>query len=173
MLQGPSCLVFTLPFRVTCPSYGRSELQLSTPWSLLLCTLRPPALRNHLLHTVHWTEPLCSCTGLLLSRRHLCLSRSPCLLKVLPHPLHATCLWEAAAHTHWKSQYCIRFFLRWASEWRKLVDTADIVGFQGWPHMPQYWISVRYCNGDEKKIILFLLWRPSCLTWHSQSLNKK
>ena len=65
---------------------------------VLLCRPRLPALLHHLWHSVHWTEPLCSSTDLFLSRRHLCLLRSPRLLKVLPHSLHTTtCSWGAAA----------------------------------------------------------------------------
>ena len=62
---------------------GISEFQLLLPCILLLCTLSPPALLNHHIHVTHWRAPSCSCTGLLRSRRHLCLLRSPSQLNVL------------------------------------------------------------------------------------------
>ena len=92
---------------VTWPSVcRRSEFQLLLPCSFLVCTLSPPALLNHLKHVAHWRAPRCSCTGLLRSRKRLCLLRSPGRLKVLKHFLHSTRYWEAAwvlelsSHTH-------------------------------------------------------------------------
>ena len=73
--------------RGTCPSCGKNDHQLSPPWSFFLCAPRPSALLNQQRHILHWTEPFCSSIGLLFSARHLCLLRSPCLLKVLPHSL--------------------------------------------------------------------------------------
>ena len=45
-------------------------------------TASTPLLLNHLLHWMHRTEPVCSCTGLDLSARHLWQLLFPHLAKV-------------------------------------------------------------------------------------------
>ena len=62
-----------------------------------LCNAKPPLLRNHLLHTSHSTAPLCSSTGSALSAKHLCLFKSPGLLKPLPQCVHCTLCVDATS----------------------------------------------------------------------------
>ena len=63
-------------------------------------------LRNHLLHTWHWTAPLCSHTGLLLSLIHLCLFLSLSCRKALPHNSQTTCTSQAVTSVEVEACAC-------------------------------------------------------------------
>ena len=54
-----------------------------------LWTARPPLLLNQRPQASHFTEPLCSSTGLALSLEHLCLALSASLLNSLLHTAHS------------------------------------------------------------------------------------
>ena len=62
-----------------------------------LWTAKPPLLLIHLLHLRHCIAPFCCCIGFYLSDLHLCLFKSPGLLKLLPHSLH----WIAPPGSDW------------------------------------------------------------------------
>ena len=70
-----------LPLKGVTKQKPPSPVQNQDP-GLQLCTASPHLLLSHILHTSHWTAPICSCTGFWRSALHLCHLLSHSLLKL-------------------------------------------------------------------------------------------